>query len=170
MPDDSEIVRRLFLESLQKISEKQESMSVALAENNANLKNAMKTIDRLEECHQKLESKFDKIAEKQENLHSYMISHEALDNATLQEVTKLNGNLSAQIDRLDEYNEQLEIHIKRTNILEDRLVPIIEKHVEEKVVEGWKESKIKTFAKWAGAITATVAVITAIADFVFKIF
>lgn len=170
MSDELSVLSKIVLDALERTNNKQDSMNSALAENTANLRAVTKAVEDLSERQDVLEEKLDDAADKHLEFELSFKKHELVDQRTLDQVEILNKHLVSQIERLDKYNEQLEIHIKRTDLLESSLLPILERQTEEKVVSAWKENKYKTIAKWAGGITACVAVATAIIDFVFKIF
>lgn len=131
-------------------------------------------LDKLE----KLDDKLDQVRVDQEGARKAFDAHEKKDDERHQEIKKMTDKVLFYIDknsvRLDTYNSQLEEHIRRTNLLEQRtdwledrqsiikenIKPIIKEHEKKKIIEENTNKGISKTTKVLALIGATITVIT----------
>lgn len=104
---------------------------------------------------------------------SELKSHQKIDEKIHHDLSKMNENLS---DRLDKYNSELEIHIKATELNEQKIArfeekifpilaeitPVLADHKKAKIIEELNEAKQKkSQTRWA-TVTVIVGVATPI--------
>lgn len=133
-------------------------------------------LDKLE----KLDDKLDEVKIDQAKSRESFDAHEDKDEDRHQDVKQMNEKICVRLDEqhksLDEYNRQLEIHIKGVKALEDRqnamwarVEPVVSKHEQEAHAKKWLSDKMKVRMKWiayvgtaAGALTAVLKLLNTI--------
>lgn len=111
---------------------------------------------------EKLDEKLDEVREHNASIKASFQSHVNIDEKIHEEVLKLAESIDKHSKLLDDYNKQLEIHIKRTDLLEKQIVPVVIEHAEQKIVHKHRSLKFKKIAKIIGYLTAAAGCITAI--------
>lgn len=88
------------------------------------------------------------------------------NTAAVQSIEKI---VDKQSDRLDKYNEQLEIHIKGVEILDKRQTslekkvhPIVEEYAADKVIKAHTRKRMVKIAKILGIISTIVGIVATI--------
>jgi septal ring factor EnvC (AmiA/AmiB activator) len=129
--------------------------------------------DFIERRLDKLESKLDDIKDDNAAIKAEQVQfrltvekHEAQDETRHLDVKKLLENSEKHSLLLADYNNSLREHMRRTEILEDRLEPVYNDWAEQKVI---KKHKIATWKKVA-AIIATLATIIGTIITIYQIF
>lgn len=126
-------------------------------------------LDKLE----KLDDKLDDVKIDQAESRKTFELHEGRDNDRHAEIKKMHESIHVRLDdqhkSLDEYNKQLEIHIKGVKALESRqdamwarVEPIVGRYEQEKQVKKWLSDGVRTRIKWVaytGTIAGTIATI-----------
>ena len=110
----------------------------------------------------KLDEKLDEVREQNTSMRASFESHTVRDEEIHGEVVKLGDSIDRHSDLLDEYNRQLTEHMRRTEILENRVLPLVEEKNELKTVQKWRNSKIQSSIKifgWLSAIGGFVIVV-----------
>jgi len=103
---------------------------------------------------EKLDEKLDEVREHNASMRASFDSHVVIDREIHQEVVKLGDNIDKHSRLLDTYNQQLEIHMKRTDILEKKVLPLVIEKNEKDTVSKWWEVRWSTAAKIAGWLSA----------------
>ena len=120
-------------------------------------------LDKLE----KLDDKLDGVKIDQAESRKTFELHEDKDNDRHAEIKKMHESIQVKLDHqhrsLDEYNKQLEIHIKGVKTLESRqdamwarVEPIVGRYEQDRQVKKWLSDGVRTKMKWV-AYTGTVA-------------
>jgi len=99
---------------------------------------------------EKLDEKLDEVREHNASMRASFDSHVVIDKEIHDEVIKLADSIDKHSNLLDQYNQQLEIHMKRTDILENKVLPLIAEKLEKDTVKRWWEGRWSTAAKIAG--------------------
>jgi uncharacterized coiled-coil DUF342 family protein len=103
---------------------------------------------------EKLDEKLDEVREHNVHMRASFDGLATRDEELHRELTALGISISKHSELLDEYNQQLEKHIKRTDILEQSIIPIITERAEQKAVSKWREGRWAKAAKVAGWLSA----------------
>ena len=96
-------------------------------------------------------------------------SHVIIDKEIHEEVIKLADSISKHSNLLDQYNQQLEIHIKRTDILENKVLPLLEEKNELETVKKWRDGRWAKAAKIAGWLSAIGGFIIVVMEIISKL-
>jgi len=117
---------------------------------------------------EKLDEKLDEVRDHSVRMKNSFDSHVVIDKEIHEEVVKLGGNISKHSNLLEEYNRQLEIHMKRTDILEHKVLPLIVEKTERETVKKWWQGRWSTVAKIAGWLSAIGGLIVVIVELISK--
>jgi len=118
---------------------------------------------------EKLDEKLDEVREHNASMRATFDSHVVIDGEIHEEVVKLGGNISKHSNLLEEYNKQLEIHMKRTDILENKVLPLITQKVEQDTVKKWVDSRWSRVAKIAGWLSAIGGLVIIVLEIISKL-
>jgi len=114
----------------------------------------------------KLDSKLDEIKDQGMKSSAFLDAHEMKDQELRDDVKKINVSMDKQANLLGEYNQSLREHMKRTQLLENRLDPIEKRFVETTILEKHRVSKYKIMLAVFAAITSLLAGIAAVLQFI----
>ena len=118
---------------------------------------------------EKLDEKLDEVREHNTNMRTLFDSHVIFDKEIHEEVTRLTNGLNKHSNSLDQYNQQLELHIKRTDILENKVLPLINQKLEQDTVNKWWNGHWSNIAKVAGWLSAIGGLIVIVLKIMFKL-
>jgi hypothetical protein len=110
----------------------------------------------------KLDEKLDEVREHNAAIKASFESHAVKDEEIHGEVIKLGDNIDRHSKLLDEYNRQLEEHMRRTEILENKVLPLVIEKNEQKAVDKWKDSRLNKTMKifgWLSAIGGFIVIV-----------
>lgn len=116
----------------------------------------------------KLDEKLDEVREHNIKMNASFDSHVIIDKEIHEEVVKLADSISKHSILLDQYNQQLEIHMKRTDILEHKVLPLLKDKAELETVKKWRDGHWAKAAKVAGWLSAIGGLIVVIIEIVSK--
>lgn len=116
-------------------------------------------LDKLE----KLDDKLDQVREESTKLTVALEAHEGKDEAIHRDVRemadKFTSQLGQQCKQLQQYNEHLQEHMKRSDQLEEshkemwkRVEPVVKAHEDNKIVKKYFSEKATRRMKWIGWI------------------
>jgi predicted nuclease with TOPRIM domain len=108
----------------------------------------------------KLDEKLDDIKLDQSETRQALESHEKRDEEIHQDVKKMSVELVNQSKMLNDYNQSLREHMRRTDLLEEIVKPIHQDWAERQVVE---KHKMKTWKKVVAAIGIATTIVGLIA-------
>jgi hypothetical protein len=111
---------------------------------------------------EKLDEKLDEVREHNAHMRASFDSHVIIDQEIHEDVVKLGLSIDKHSNLLDQYNQQLEIHMKRTDLLEKSVLPLIRQRREEETVKKWRDgrwSKIAKIAGWLSAIGGFIVIV-----------
>ena len=94
-----------------------------------------------------------------EQIHATLDKHESQLHA---DVKNINDQLAMQSKLLSDYNESLREHMRRTQLLEDKVEPMHTEFTERKMLNKLKSSGWKKAAGVVGGATAVIGLIIAI--------
>jgi len=117
----------------------------------------------------KLDEKLDEVREHNIRMSTSFDSHVIIDKEIHEEVIKLADSISKHSNLLDQYNQQLEIHIKRTDILENKVLPLLEEKNELETVKKWRDGRWAKAAKIAGWLSAIGGFIIVVMEIISKL-
>ena len=126
-------------------------------------------LDKLE----KLSDKLDQVRDESGKLTAALKSQDARDEDITREVREMSDRfctqLEAQQQELQRYNQHLEDHMRRSDILErshhkmwERVEPIVKAHEENQIIQRHFSDKVKIRLKWivgAGTVAGSIAAI-----------
>lgn len=126
-------------------------------------------LDKLE----KLDDKLDQVREESTKLTVALQGHEEKDEAIHNDVKDMAERFTLQLDEqckaLQEYNHQLEIHIRGVKQNKDGLVklwervePVVVAHENKKIVKQYFSEQSKRRMKWIAGISTVVGMVTGI--------
>lgn len=118
---------------------------------------------------EKLDEKLDEVREHNASMRASFNSHVTIDREIHEEVIRLAESIDKHSYLLDQYNQQLEIHMKRTDILETKVLPLVIEKQDRQVVERWRDHKVKTAMKIVGWLSAISGFIVIVLDVVSKL-
>jgi seryl-tRNA synthetase len=118
---------------------------------------------------EKLDEKLDEVREHNVAVRASFDAHVDMDEKIHQEVIKLGDSIDKHSRLLDEYNHQLEIHIKRTELLEHKVLPLVEQKKEQEVIKRWQDSRWARIAKVAGWLTALAGLVAGVLEIMSKL-
>ena len=118
---------------------------------------------------EKLDEKLDEVREHNADIRATFESHVIIDKEIHEEVIKLADNIDKHSHLLDQYNQQLEIHMKRTDILEHKVLPLITQKYESDTIKKWWDGRWSKAAKIAGWLSAIGGLIIIIIEIVSKL-
>lgn len=118
---------------------------------------------------EKLDEKLDEVREHNASMRASFNSHVTIDREIHEEVIRLAESIDKHSYLLDQYNQQLEIHMKRTDILETKVLPLVIEKQDRQVVERWRDHKVKTAMKIVGWLSAIGGFIVIVLDVVSKL-
>lgn len=133
-------------------------------------------LDKLE----KVDDKLEEVRVKYSKLEESFRSHEKVDEEIHNSVRKMATDLGAQFAKvsecLDTYNSLLQDHMRRTEIAEEHLKtltqkvdPMYEIHKKREIITTYNNTQLKSYVKWAAAISAVGGAIITLAK-VFELF
>jgi len=118
---------------------------------------------------EKLDEKLDEVRDHSVRMKNSFDSHVVIDKEIHEEVVKLADNIDKHSNLLDQYNQQLEIHMKRTDILENKVLPLITQKVEQDTVKKWVDSRWSRVAKIAGWLSAIGGLVIIVLEIISKL-
>jgi uncharacterized coiled-coil DUF342 family protein len=118
---------------------------------------------------EKLDEKLDEVREHNTNFKTSFAHHLLRDEEIHKEVVKLGNSIDKHSNLLDEYNQQLEEHMRRTEILENKVLPLIQEKHEDDTVKRWWEGNWSKAAKVAGWLSAIGGLVVIIMEIVSKL-
>ena len=108
----------------------------------------------------KLDDKLEEIKDQNIRTSVLLETHEKKDQELREDVRALNAHFTVQARQLSEYNESLREHIRRTELLEGKILPIEKAFNSEQAVEEYQEGKTKRIVMILSGLAALVAIIT----------
>lgn len=133
----------------------------------------MSDIDRLWEKLEKLDDKLDEINSKHTANTVVLEHHTKQENEVSQDLKTIGSHLLQQSKLLNDYNASLREHIRRTEILEDKVAPMFGEYTEREISKKLqleqdvtKTSKWKRHATIFGTISAMIALIAGIVQLI----
>jgi septal ring factor EnvC (AmiA/AmiB activator) len=116
----------------------------------------------------KVEEKIEEIRVHNSRLEESIKSHELVDEKIHESIKslaeKMLSNMSNMSQSLGEYNVLLDQHMRRTEITEenlqifrDEIRPILELHMNEKIIKEHKQNTFKKYMKYIAGITAILS-------------
>lgn len=133
----------------------------------------MSDIDRLWEKLEKLDDKLDEMNSKHTSNTVTLEHHTRQEDELFKDLKTIGSQLSQQSKLLDDYNTSLREHIRRTEILEEKVEPMFGEYTERKIGEKLqlekdvtKTSKWKRHATIFGTISALVALVAGIVQLI----
>lgn len=118
---------------------------------------------------EKLDEKLDEVREHNANMRATFDSHVTIDKEIHEEVIKLGDNIDKHSRLLDQYNQQLEEHMRRTDILETKVLPLISEKMEKETVKKWWEGHWSNVARIVGWLSAIGGFIVIIMEIISKL-
>lgn len=112
----------------------------------------------------KLEEKLDQVREDQAETRAALIGHERRDEEIHVEVKKITSELINQSKLLGDYNHSLREHMRRTELLENKLEPIHIKFEEDKLKDSLKMKTWKKVLAILGGLATIAALAVSIAE------
>lgn len=109
-------------------------------------------------------SKLDKLGEKLDAVREQQLENKVTLHNHMDTTKDIQFNIEKMNDQLDEYNQLLEEHIRRTKILEEKVEPMYTEYSEEQVVEKVKNSKLKKIGMIIGIIATLIGIATGLAN------
>jgi len=114
----------------------------------------------------KLDEKLDGIREEQLLTKVALNSHEDRDKEIHEDVKMMGSDLKKQCKQLGEYNQSLKEHMRRTEMLENKVEPMFVEFQDKKLLAEARNKKLKKWAKIIGAISVVVGIIAGIAQII----
>jgi hypothetical protein len=125
---------------------------------------------------EKLDEKLDEVREQNIKIKADFDSHATIDQEIHEEVVKLTSSIDNHSKSLDEYNRQLEIHIrgvntldKKVDILEQKVLPILIEKTDTEVVKKWWSVRFATILKIAGWLSGIAGLVVVILELISKL-
>jgi uncharacterized coiled-coil DUF342 family protein len=118
---------------------------------------------------EKLDEKLDEVREHNASFKASFADHLRRDEEIHGEVIKLGDSIDRHSTLLDQYNQQLDEHMRRTEILENKVLPIVIKQEEEKTVEKWRDNKLKKSMKILGWLSALGGLVVIVLEIISKL-
>jgi hypothetical protein len=118
---------------------------------------------------EKLDEKLDEVKEQNIKIKANFDSHAIMDQEMHEQIIKLANNIDKHSNLLDEYNKQLEIHIKRTDILEQKVLPLIIEKKDTEIVRKWWSVRFATILKIAGWLSGVAGFIIILLELISKL-
>jgi len=112
----------------------------------------------------KLDGKLDTIREEQLVSKAAFGSHEVRDQEMHDDVKGMGAELKNQSKLLGDYNQSLKEHMRRTEMLENKVEPMFVEFADVKLLQKAKSEKIKKMLKIAGVISVIVGIAAGIAQ------
>ena len=112
----------------------------------------------------KLDGKLDTIREEQLVSKAAFGSHEDRDQEMHDDVKGMGAELKNQSKLLGDYNQSLKEHMRRTEMLENKVEPMFMEFNDAKLLQKAKSEKIKKMLKIAGVISVIVGIAAGIAQ------
>jgi len=116
---------------------------------------------------EKLDEKLDEVRQQNAAMRAAFDAHTERDEDIHSEVVKLGDSIDRHSQLLDEYNSQLEEHIRRTEILENKVLPLVVQNTEAKTIEKWKSTRMQKTMKtigWLTSLGGLIIILLEIAD------
>lgn len=117
----------------------------------------------------RLDEKLDEVREHNAAMKATFEHHIINDEIIHKDIMKFSDSIDKHSALLDQYNQQLEEHMKRTEILENKILPLVIKEDEKRTVEKWRENKIKKLMKTLGWLSAVGGLIIIVLDIISKL-
>jgi hypothetical protein len=112
----------------------------------------------------KLDGKLDTIREEQLVSKAAFGSHEDRDQEMHDDVKSMGTELKNQSKLLGDYNQSLKEHMRRTELLENKVEPMFTEFQDKQALEKIKQAKRKKILKIAGVISVIVGIAAGIAQ------
>ena len=118
---------------------------------------------------EKLDEKIDEVREHNAAIKLAFETHILRNEDIHSEVVRLGDSIDKHSNLLDEYNQQLEEHMRRTEILENKVLPLALKQEEEKIVSKWQDGRIKRAMKILGWVSSVGGFIVIVLEIISKL-
>jgi chromosome segregation ATPase len=116
-------------------------------------------LDKLE----KIDDKLDQVKIEAAESRKSFDAHEAKDEDRHKDLKKMHESIDVKISdqnkQLSDYNFQLKEHIRRTELLEEVVKPVLEKHTKEKMVSAYLTATWTRRIKILTVVSLTVGII-----------
>ncbi len=112
----------------------------------------------------KLDNKLDNIKDDQAETRVALENHEKRDEEIHQDVKKMGSELANQSKLLGEYNQSLREHMRRTQMLEDKVDPMHKEWADRQVIVKHKMKTWKKIAAFIGIAATVVGLLAGIAQ------
>ena len=117
----------------------------------------------------RLEDRLDEARESSAEMRALLGGSHTQNERIQEEISKIADIIDRQTVLLSDYNRQLEIHIKRTNLLEEKVWPIVEAKMQEETVKNWQKAKNKRLMTIIATVSGIAGLIGILADLYLKV-